>query len=126
MNKKILVIDDESDDQFYHSVVKNTPYTVAIAGSSDAAIKMNQQSPFDLIFVNLSGSVNIEVDSLKQLHESQPDVPLYLITSFQKESWMNIKHLAEEGLHFEILRNSIPNSQLASVALGALEGATVL
>lgn len=85
-NKKILVVDDDSD--YLHMVkavleVKN--YEVIIATNGKDALKKLKDSKPDVVFVDILMPQLDGLQTLKRIRRHNKDLPVFIITGFSDE-----------------------------------------
>ena len=83
MKIKILVVDDElSMREFLSILLEREGYDVAVAGSAEEALRLMDNSPFDLVLsdVNMPGLSGIEL--LARIRKQSPGTGVLMITAY--------------------------------------------
>ncbi len=81
--KKILVVDDEDSIQLlYREELEDEGYEVISAMNGEEALKKFEETPPDLVVldINMPGIDGIEV--LRQMKQAKPDVPVILSSAY--------------------------------------------
>ncbi len=125
MRKRILVIDDdEAIRKSFVLTFEDTEYQIYTAESGEIGLKIFQKSKFDLIFLDLKMPGMNGVEVLLKLRKIDKNVPIYIITAFDKEFFEQLKSAGEWGLDFEVLRKPVDSEQLVLMVKGILERPT--
>ncbi len=124
MSKKILVIDDDvAVRQSFLLAFKGTEFEINTATSGLEGIERHQKNSYDLIFLDLKMEELNGVDTLRQLRNSDPNVPIYIITAFHEEYFEQIKNAKADHIDFQVLRKPLGQDQILLVTKGVLKGA---
>ena len=127
MSKKILVIDDEEVIRLTFSrALESTGYQVDTAESGEIAIEMAKRTKYNLIYLDLKMPGMNGVETLRELHQIDKDVPVYIVTAFHNEFFDQLKSLEQEGIEYELMKKPIGGPDLIAVTKGVLEGGVVI
>lgn len=84
-NKHLLIVDDEEGIRLlYQEEFEEEGYTVSVARNGDEALEKFNQTPPDLVIldINMPGMNGIEV--LRRMKEINPDLPVILSSAYQE------------------------------------------
>lgn len=122
MSKRILVIDDEMMiRRSFVIALKDTPYRVDTAESGEKGIEKIKSNKYDLIFLDLKMTGIDGVETLKELRKIDRDVPVYIVTSFHKEFFNQLKSAKEQGIHFELVSKPLQADKIVLITKSVLE-----
>ena len=122
MSKRILVIDDdEAIRKSFTLTLEDVGYEVYVAESGEKGIGMEQNTKYDLVFLDLKMPGLNGVETLQELRKIDKDVPIYIITAFHQEFFDRLESAQQEGLDFQVLRKPIAPEELVLVTKGILE-----
>ncbi len=125
MSKRILVIDDdEAIRKSFILTFEDAGYQIDTAESGEIGLGMRQKSKYDLIFLDLKMPGMNGVEVLRQLRKIDKEIPIYIITAFDREFFSQLKSAAEHGLDFEVLRKPVDSEQLVLMVESILERPT--
>jgi len=125
MSKNILVIDDdEAIRKSFVLTFEDSEYQIDTAESGEIGLIMRQKSKYDLIFIDLKMPGINGVEVLMKLRKKDKNVPIYIITAFDREFFEQLKSAGECGLDFEVLRKPVDSEQLVLMVKGILERPT--
>ncbi len=123
MNKRILVIDDEEAiRKSFILALEDTGYIVDTADSGERGIQMNQEAPYDLIYLDLKMPGLNGVQTLREIRKDHRQVPVYIVTAFYEEFADELRQVVAEGLEFQVLKKPIGNEQIVLATRGILDG----
>jgi len=126
MNKRILVIDDDSGvRKAFALALEDTPYKLDNAESGEKGIEMEQNNKYNLIFLDLKMPGLNGVETLRELRKISMDTPVYIVTAFYKEFFEGLSAASDDGLDFELLKKPIGGDEIVLVARSVLEGPEV-
>ena len=81
--KKILVVDDEDNIRLlYQEELRDAGYEVALAGDAGEALEKIEESPPDLITLDVKLPGMSGLDFLKKLKESHKDIPVIMCSAY--------------------------------------------
>ncbi len=81
--KKILVVDDEDNIRLlYQEELRDAGYEVALAGDADEALEKIEESPPDLITLDVKLPGMSGLDFLKKLKEMHKDIPVIMCSAY--------------------------------------------
>ncbi len=114
MNKRILVIDDEEAVRMSFTLaLEGTGFEVDTAESGEKGLQMKKDdAEYDLIFLDLKMPGMNGIQTLRQIRETDKDVPIYIVTAFHKEFFEELKIARKEGLDFEVLKKPVSNEEI--------------
>ncbi len=102
MNKKILVIDDDSLVlKSFETLLKKAGYDVLTAASYEDALRIFESSSFDLVLSDIRMPGKNGVETVTEIQSSlvnagKKDLPIIFITGYSKESiQLNASFLGE-------------------------------
>ena len=114
----VLIIDDDPAVRSAFSLaLEGTSCTVTLAGGGEEGVSAIDREEVDLIFLDLNMPGINGVDTLRQLREKQPDIPIYIVTAFADDYMGALKQASHDGLDFELLRKPLDRNQILSVTL---------
>jgi two-component system response regulator HydG len=83
MKNKILVVDDEPVHlKMLETVLRDQGYSVALAGSGDAAIRATETQFYDLILLDMRMPGMDGLETLNSIKAVNPGVPIIIMTAF--------------------------------------------
>jgi len=86
MSKRILVIDDEESIRFtFQYLLADLGYEVEVAGTPDEGLSLFTQSAFDLVFLDLLLGTMSGINTLRDLKEVNPQIPVVMVTGAPDE-----------------------------------------
>ena len=113
MNKRILVIDDEEAVRMSFTLAfEGTGFEVDTAESGEKGLQMKKDAEYDLIFLDLKMPGMNGIQTLRQIRETDKDVPIYIVTAFHKEFFDELKIARKEKLDFEVLKKPVSNEEI--------------
>ncbi len=126
MGKHILVIDDEEMvRETFVLALSAVGYAVEAAADGEEGLARAQAQRPDLVFLDLRmpGMDGVEVlRRLKSPGGCCGDVPVYIVTAFQKEFFGALREAAKAGIAFQLADKPLTIGQIQMIARGALEG----
>ncbi len=123
MNKRILVIDDEEAVRMSFTLaLEGTGFEVDTAESGEIGLQMKNDAEYDLIFLDLKMPGMNGIQTLRQIRETDKDVPIYIVTAFHKEFFDEPKIARKEKLGFEVLKKPIGNEEIVLLTKSILGG----
>ena len=126
MSKRILVIDDdEAIRKSFTLTLEDAGYEVYAAESGEKGIGMEQNTKYDLVFLDLKMPGINGVETLQKLRKIDKDVPIYIITAFHQEFFDRLESAQQEGLDFQVLRKPFGPEELVLLTKSILEGPIV-
>ena len=83
MKNKILVVDDEPVHlKMLETVLRDQGYSVALAGSGDAAIRATETQFYDLILLDMRMPGMDGLETLRSIRAINPGIPTIIMTAF--------------------------------------------
>ena len=123
MNKKILVIDDDSAvRKAFMLALEETDYQVDTADSGEKGFEVFRKEKHNLVFLDLKMPGMNGVETLREIRGLDQEIPVYIVTAFHEEFFDQLKSAEKDGLEFELLKKPIGGDQLVAAVKSALEG----
>ena len=123
MDKRILVIDDEEGIRnVFRGAIKDTKYHVKTAESGEKALELLKKSKFNLIYLDLKMPGMNGIETLRELHKIDKDVPVYIVTAFHHEFTEQLKGAQADGISFEIMKKPIGCGAILDITKSVFEG----
>lgn len=120
--KRILVIDDEfAVRRSFELALEDFPYRLDTVDSGEKGIEAVKNTLYDLIFLDLKMPGTNGVETLKQIRELYPELPIYIVTAFHKEFLSQLDEVRELKLPFQLLRKPIGHSEIQVLTQSILE-----
>jgi two-component system response regulator PilR (NtrC family) len=117
-----LVVDDEPDIRDSIDVILSLEgYEVATAESGDAAVERVKKMPFDLVITDLRMPGKSGVDTLAELKQLNPGLPVIVLTGYASDRSTS-RCRASGGA--QIMRKPLRLAELLTMVQGALRGAS--
>ena len=127
MTKRILVIDDEDAiRKSFELALEDSGYQVDTASSGMEGIEMLKSQNYDLVFLDLKMPGMNGVETLREIRKLNKDIPVYIVTAFYGEFFEELKHMAEQGVEFEVLNKPVDGDMILKLCQGVLEGVVVV
>ena len=127
MTKRILVIDDEDAiRKCFELALEDSGYEVDTASSGMEGIEMLKSQSYDLVFLDLKMPGMNGVETLREIRKLNKDIPVYIVTAFYGEFFEELKHMAEQGVEFEVLNKPVDGDMILKLCQGVLEGVVVV
>ena len=127
MTKRILVIDDEDAiRKSFELALEDSGYQVDTASSGMEGIEMLKSQNYDLVFLDLKMPGMNCVETLREIRKLNKDIPVYIVTAFYGEFFEELKHMAEQGVEFEVLNKPVDGDMILKLCQGVLEGVVVV
>ena len=119
--KTILVIDDdEAVRMAFELAYRDTSFQVETAASGEQGPEKESEGGFDLTFLDLKMPGLNSVQTLREVRNIDPNVPVYIVTAFHVKYFEQLNAASLDGLHFELLQKPVGADDLLSVAEGVL------
>lgn len=116
MNKRILVIDDDpAIRKSFTLALEDTDHVVETVETGKIGIELQNENPFDLIFLDLRMPGMNGVEVLREIRKTDRDVPIYIITAFYKEYFEELEDAGKDGLSFEIINKPVDIDNLLTL-----------
>jgi len=94
----ILIVDDhDSQCKTMSSILRRKGYAVATVSDGPEAIKTVQQTPFDMIFMDIKMPLMNGVDTYRRIKEIRPEAVVMMMTAYAVEDL--IQQALEEGAY---------------------------
>lgn len=127
MTKRILIIDDEVIfRKLFSRALEDTPYIVDTAESGEIGLDLFKKFKYDLIFLDLYMPGISGIDVLREIRNTDYEVPVHIVSAFYKEYLEELNIAANDGLKFEITHKSVTLDQIVFIAKETLVGEKVL
>lgn len=121
--KNLLVVDDDLGvRKSFELAFEGTNYRLDAAESGTVGLAKLDQTPYDLIFLDLKMPGLNGVETLRAIRERGVDVPVYVVTAFYREFLSQLDQAADDGLAFDVLEKPMDGEQLVSIADQILAG----
>jgi DNA-binding response OmpR family regulator len=91
---------------------EGTGFEVDTAESGEKGLQMKKDAEYDLIFLDLKMPGMNGIQTLRQIRETDKDVPIYIVTAFHKEFFDELKIARKEKLDFEVLKKPVSNEEI--------------
>lgn len=121
MAKRILVVDDEpSVRDAFELALDGLDYEVITACDGVEGVEQVKANVPDLIFLDLKMPRMNGIEALRQIKTHSPDVPVYIVTAFQKEFMAELSQVAQEGYKFDIAQKPLTGAQIREIVASFL------
>jgi len=120
MNKTILVIDDERAIRDSFDLALSDDYDVTTAKTGIEGLAMLEQNKPGMVFLDLKMPEMDGVETMRRIKAIAPDVPVYIVTAFQKEFMAPLIEASREGIEFEIAAKPLSSEQIRHIASAVL------
>jgi len=122
LSKRILVIDDEEMiRRSFVIALKDMPYQIDTVESGEKGIEKIKTNKYDLIFLDLKMAGIDGVETLIEIRKTDKDVPVYIVTSFHKEFFYQLKGAKEQNIHFELVSKPLKAEKIVLITKSVLE-----
>lgn len=119
----ILAIDDDAATlDLYTAALEDSDYTFDVAVNGGEGIRLARGHRPDLIFLDLMMPVINGIETLECLRDFLPDVPVYIVTAFDRSLGALISAEHAEALAFEVCCKPVSAAQLRQIADGNFLG----
>jgi len=119
--QRILIIDDEEIiREAFTLALENSGYLVDTAETGDRGLQMAQNVLYDLILLDLKMPGMNGITVLRKLRDMNGNIPVYIITAFQREFFEQLQSIEEEGIAFELIRKPLSHDQIIMVVQSIL------
>jgi len=119
----VLAIDDDAAAlDLYKAALEDSDYTLDVATNGGEGIRLAREHCPDLIFLDLMMPVMNGIETLECLRDFLPDVPVYMVTAFDRSLGNLISAEHAEILAFEVCCKPVSATQLRQIADGNLLG----
>ncbi len=120
MNKKILIIDDDSAVRgAFKLILDDAGYDVDVAENGFQGIEKVQTERPDLIFLDLRMPGIDGVETLRRLKTIDATLNVYIVTAFAEEFMAQLQGAQNEGLQFELASKPLSSTQIRTIARAA-------
>jgi CheY-like chemotaxis protein len=114
--KKILVVDDEKAIRnSFKLTFEGTNFNIVLAENGKEALGKLDENHYDLIFLDLKMPEMNGVEVLSKIRKKNKEVPIYLITAFQKEFLNELNDARNAGYTFELLNKPLKREELRNI-----------
>lgn len=121
MGKSILVIDDErSVRDAFELALMDTDFEVRTAEDGELGLKMLAEQRPDLVFLDLKMPGLNGVETMRQIKQTDPTIPVYIVTAFQKEFMAELTSASDDGLEFEVAAKPLNAQQIRAISAAKL------
>ena len=122
MNKHILVIDDEqSVRDAFELALEDSSHDVTTAQSGPEGLTCARQRRPDLIFLDLRMPGMDGVETMRQLHQIDPKLQVYVITAFHQVYMESLRQLQTENIHFQVAKKPLGAGDIREIVHAVLE-----
>ncbi len=119
--KRVLVIDDDSGvRESFRAALEDAGYEVTTADNGRDGIESAQADRPDLVFLDLKMPGMSGVETLKELNEACPRVPVYVVTGFYGEFLAPLRELQSRGVDFNLARKPLSVTEIKAIAAGRI------
>jgi len=109
----IMVVDDDPNIRItLKDLLENKGYMVTLASNGEEAIRMVQERPIDIIFIDLKLPVLNGLDTYLAIKKVKPDIIAVMITAYQKEKQDTIEAALKQGVFTCLYKPFEPNEFL--------------
>ena len=123
MGKRILVIDDdEAIRKSFSLALEDTGYFVNTVESGEKGIEEEREQGYDLIFLDFKMPGLNGVETMRELRKIDQNVPVYIVTSFHKEFFDQLKEAQTDDIKFEVLQKPIGSDKIIMLTKAVLDG----
>jgi CheY-like chemotaxis protein len=123
--KRVLVIDDDDGvRESFRAALEDAGYAVTTASSGAAGLESASAARPDLVFCDLKMPGLSGVETVRRLHDSCPQTPVYVVTGFYGEFVKPLRELQKAGIDFNLARKPLSATEIKAIAagrIGALE-----
>lgn len=121
MPKRILAIDDESIiRKLYLRALEPLSYEVVTAGSGEEGLLRLRSSTFDLVFLDLKMPGLSGIETLSEIRNLHPNIPVIVVTGMYREFLPEILNLQKQGVSFDILHKPLGLIEIVKAVQKAL------
>ncbi len=122
MNKNILVIDDDVGIRESLSLVLgDAGYQVDAVESGERGIQKVKRNDYGLIFLDIKMAGMNGIETLREIRKMGKNIPVYIITAFQKEYFRQLEGAMQDGIDFEVIEKPFDRKRLLSLIEDILE-----
>ena len=119
--KRVLVIDDDGGvRESFRAALEDAGYQVSTAENGVSGIESAQAERPDLVFLDLKMPGLSGVDTLKQLQDTCPRTPVYVVTGFYGEFIAPLRELQSRGVDFNLARKPLTATEIKAIAAGRI------
>ena len=122
MNKRILVIDDDTGiRETLFLVLDDAGYQVDTVESGEQGIQKVKSNKYDLIFLDIKMAGMNGIETLREIRKMGKKIPVYIITAFQREYFRQLEDAKQDGMDFEVLEKPFDRKRLLSLVKSILD-----
>lgn len=122
MNKRILVIDDDTGiRESLFLVLNDAGYQVDTVESGEQGIEKVKNNKYDLIFLDIKMAGMDGIETLQEIRKMGKKIPVYIITAFQREYFRQLEDAKQNGMDFEVIEKPFDRKRLLSLVKDILE-----
>ena len=122
MNKRILVIDDDTGiRESLFLVLNDAGYQVDTAESGEQGIVKVKRNNYDLIFLDIKMAGMDGIETLQEIRKIGKKIPVYIITAFQREYFRQLEDAKQNGMDFEVIEKPFDRKRLLLLVKDILE-----
>ncbi len=122
MNKRILVIDDDTGiRETLFLVLDDAGYQVDTVESGEEGIQKVKRSNYDLIFLDIKMAGMDGIETLQEIRKMGKKIPVYIITAFQREYFRQLEDAKQDGMDFEVIEKPFDRKRLLLLVKDILE-----
>ena len=127
MAKRMIVIDDQIDIRnAFQLALENTGIQVDTAASGAAGLEKIRANQYDLVCLDLKMPGMNGVETLQAIREMDRDLPVYIITAFQKDFLDDLKAVQRKGYAFEVMQKPLGMPEIRQIASALLQEPSAL
>lgn len=121
-NKNVLVIDDElAVRRSFELALEDTDYNLTTVECGEEGVKAVESGEFHLVFLDLKMPGMNGVETLRNIRQAKPALPVYIVTAFHKEFLTELDDARKQGLQFQLLRKPIGSVEIQTLAQSVLD-----
>lgn len=121
MTKRILVVDDEpSVRDAFELALDELDYEVITACDGVEGVEQAKANAPNLVFLDLRMPRMNGIEALRQIKTLYPDVPVYIVTAFQREFIADLRQLALDGYKFDLAQKPLTAAQICEIVASFL------
>lgn len=120
--KQIMVVDDEDwvSDSF-KALFEDKGYHVEVANDGEIALEKAAKRMPDIVFLDLNMPRINGVETLRGLRKMSADVPVYIVTAFQKDFIKPLQQAIDDGIEFEMCNKPMDIVKIQEIVCDVLE-----
>lgn len=116
----LIIDDDEAIRVAFRVALADLPYRVIEADDGAEGAEIAVQEDVDLVYLDLRMPKLDGVATLRRIRAAKPDLPVYIVTAFDREYFDELMDVRNDGLRFELLRKPLSRRQLIELTKALL------